>query len=54
MYLAHTAHDPSVNDGRPRNERPLHVLVARSSDSGRTFETTSTRRRRVRRRPTGD
>jgi hypothetical protein len=41
LYLAHTAHDPKVNtDGRPRNERPLHVVLARSSDSGRTFETT--------------
>ncbi len=40
FYLAHTAHDPKVNDGRPRNERPLHVLLARSNDSGRTFETT--------------
>lgn len=40
LYLAHTAHDPKVNDNRPRNERPLHVLVARSRDSGRSFETT--------------
>jgi hypothetical protein len=41
LYLAHTAHDPKVNaDGRPRNERPLHVLLARSRDSGRSFETT--------------
>ncbi len=40
LHLAHTAHDPRVNDGRPRNERPLHVLLARSSDSGRSFQTT--------------
>ena len=41
LYVAHTAHDPRVNtDGRPRNERPLHVLLGRSTDSGRTFETT--------------
>lgn len=40
LYLAHTAHDPKVNDNRPRNERPLHVLLARSRDSGRSFETT--------------
>ena len=40
LYLAHTAHDPAVNDGRPRNERPLNVLLARSTDSGRSFETT--------------
>jgi hypothetical protein len=39
LYVAHTAHDPKVNDNRPRNERPLHVLMARSSDSGRTFQT---------------
>jgi len=40
LYLAHAAHDPKVNDGRPRNERPLHVVLARSVDSGRSFETT--------------
>jgi hypothetical protein len=40
LYIAHTAHDPKVNDNRPRNERPLHVLLARSTDSGRSFETT--------------
>ncbi|MDQ3898215.1 MAG: glycoside hydrolase [Actinomycetota bacterium] len=41
LYLAHTAHDPKVNtDGRPRNERPLHVVLARSFDSGRSFEPT--------------
>jgi hypothetical protein len=41
LYLAHTAHDPKVNtDGRPRNERPFHVILSRSTDSGRSFETT--------------
>lgn len=39
LYVAHTAHDPKVNDNRPRNERPLHVLLARSTDSGRSFQT---------------
>ena len=41
LFMAHTAHEPKVNtDGRPRNERPLHVVLSRSTDSGRTFETT--------------
>ena len=41
LFVAHTAHEPKVNtDGRPRNERPLQVVLSRSTDSGRTFQTT--------------
>lgn len=39
LYFAFTAHDPAFDSG-PRGDRPRHVFVARSTDSGRTFETT--------------
>ncbi|MGI8984813.1 MAG: sialidase family protein [Acidimicrobiales bacterium] len=40
LYVAFTATDPAFAD-RNRSERPRHVFLARSSDSGRTWETTS-------------
>ncbi len=39
LYLAFTATDPAFAD-RSRAQRPRHVFLARSSDSGRTWETT--------------
>lgn len=39
LHLAFTATDPAFAD-RNRSERPRHVFLARSSDSGRSWETT--------------
>lgn len=39
LYVAFIAHDPAFNE-EGRYGLPRHVFVARSTDSGRTFETT--------------
>jgi hypothetical protein len=38
LFLAFSATDPAFGD-RNRSERPRHIFVARSDDSGRTWET---------------
>lgn len=38
LYVVFTANDPRFND-RPRNSRPRHVFLARSTDGGRSFDT---------------
>lgn len=39
LYLAFTANDPKLAD-RPDERKPRHVFLARSTDSGRSWETT--------------
>ncbi len=38
LYVVFTAHDPQFND-RGRGDLPRHVFLARSTDGGRTFDT---------------
>ncbi|MCA1705397.1 MAG: hypothetical protein LC808_19930, partial [Actinobacteria bacterium] len=38
LYMVFQANDPKLND-LPRNDRARHVFLARSSDGGRSFET---------------
>lgn len=38
LYMAFAAHDPQFND-RSGSELPRHIFLARSEDSGRSFET---------------
>ncbi|MDQ4133415.1 MAG: glycoside hydrolase [Actinomycetota bacterium] len=40
LYVAHTASDPKFANPHPPASIPRHVVLARSTDGGRTFQTT--------------